>query len=115
MLKSLSLTKSGYIGIGRVYEDRNQCMEQGVRELDYHIEIQAEPEKLNEQGFILDRHRIPEYFDKKYGVVVLELPSCEVIAKETAEDLAEMVGPSCTKVTAIVGGMRAVWERDTQH
>lgn len=111
MLQKLAISKSGYIEVGSVREDKNQCMERGVRELDYHVEIQCAPEKLTSQGFILDRHKVGEYFDTKYRRVDV-LPSCEEMAKQAAEELAALTGDGAVRVLASVGGATAVWVRE---
>lgn len=113
MLKLIAVTKNGIMEIGNVAEDENQCMNRGDRELDYHVQIEAAPDALNGQGFLIDRHDIGEYFHRKYGRYVPVLPSCEVMAKEAAEDLARMCGGRATKVVVDIGGIVAVWEE--QH
>ena len=113
MLKKLAISKSGYIEVGLVRDDRNQCLERGVRELDYHVEIQGDPAKLDAQGFIYDRHKIPDYFDQKYRRRVDVLPSCEEMSRQAAEDLAALVGPVALRIVCSVGGAVAVWERDS--
>lgn len=113
MLKSLAIARRGIIEIGNVLNDANQCMNRGDREIDYQVDIEADPDVLDAQGFIMDRHKIHAYFQKKYGIFVKDLPSCEVIAKTACEDLARMIGPKCRRVIANVGGAGALWERPT--
>lgn len=116
MLKELVVSRRGLIEIGVVRDDQNQCMNRGDREVDYSVEIVADPNALDAQGFIIDRHRIHSYFARKYGGFVPVLPSCEVMASEACTELAKIVGESrCRKVIAQVGGVVAVWERPQQQ
>ena len=87
-------------------------MNQGERELNYRVEIQCSPDKLNSQGFILDRHEIPAYFERKWGGKVDVLPSCEEMARLAAEELAKLTGEGAVRVLADVGGALAVWEKE---
>ena len=115
MLRALIVSRRGFIEIGQVSDDVNQCMNRGDRELDYTVEITADPDALDAQGFIIDRHHIHAYFQRKYGSFVPVLPSCEVMASEACVQLAKIVGEQrCKKVVASVGGVLAVWERPPQ-
>jgi len=111
MLQTLAISRRGLIEIGHVRDDRNQCMNRGDRELDYSAEVLTDPDALDGQGFIIDRHRIHEYFQRKYGRDVAVLPSCEVMARDGCLDLAALVGEKCQKVVCIVGGAVAIWRR----
>lgn len=111
MLRSLAISRRGVMEIGDVLDDRNQCMNRGDREIDYQVEIEVEPDSLDGQGFIIDRHKIHAYFQRKYGGRVDYLPSCEVMAKTACEELAALIGPKCQKIIANVGGAGALWQR----
>jgi len=53
MLRALIVSRRGLIEIGQVRDDVNQCMNRGDRELDYTVEITADPDALDVQGFII--------------------------------------------------------------
>lgn len=112
MFKTLAVSRRGVMAIGLVRDDSTQCMNRGDREIDYQVEVQCDPELLTPEGFVIERSKISRYFDSKWGGIVAKLPSCEVMAKTAAVELAALVGPGAREVLVNIGGVVAVWVKD---
>lgn len=112
MFKELLISRRGLLVVGLVRDDSTQCMNRGDREIDYQVEVKCDPDLLTPEGFVIERSQIGRYFDKKWGGIVAKLPSCEVMAKTAAEDLAGLIGPGAREVFVNIGGVVAVWVKD---
>ena len=112
MIQSLKLAAMGDIWVHAVRgSDANQCMDRGVRDFPYRVQIEGDPNALNGQGFILDRHEVYKYFREKY-TIVQDLPSCEEMAIQACKDLAVLAKGHAKVIRVDIGGATAEWVPD---
>jgi len=86
------MERNGSFYVNELAFDRTQCgVQRGDRELHYHVEIESDSEYLDNNGFLVNNYEIQGYFDSRYAQIPV-FPSCEEIACQTVEELAELIG-----------------------
>jgi hypothetical protein len=88
----LTLHRTGDFMVAPDAEDSTQCgFARGDRQVFFDVSIESDSQYLDGKGFVLDNNAVQHYFSEKYRDVKVFV-SCERIACEAIEDLANLMG-----------------------
>jgi hypothetical protein len=112
----LTLSRGGDLTIEVVGDDTHQCGTQGVRQLRYHVELDADETALDARGFVVDQLELHAMLVERFRVVDV-MRSCELMCIEACRAILFMC-PKVQRVKFEIGtggkGMCAVMEREPQ-